>query len=96
MTIDRMAAITALLDETGAAHGVHEETVLHGVYDQEWAVWYAAFAVDRGIGDLIGHAVTADELARFFASTNVDFEQTQPKPIDAWAAYTARRVATEL
>ena len=96
MAIDRISAITALLGETGAAHGVHEETVLHGVYDKEWAVWYAAYAVDHGIGALIGHALTADELARFLARTNVDFESTQPNPTDTWAAYTARRVATEL
>ncbi len=96
MNIDRINAITALLGETGAAHGVYEETVLRGVYHKEWAGWYAAYAVDHGIGQLIGHAVTADHLARFLASTNVDFEQTKPKPTDTWAVYTARRVATEL
>jgi hypothetical protein len=96
MAIDRIAAITALLGETAAAHGVYEATVLNGVYHKEWAVWYAAYAVDHGIGDLIGHAVSADELARFLVTTNVDFEATQPKPTEPWAAYTAGRIAAAL
>jgi hypothetical protein len=96
MAIDRIAAITALLAETGAAHGQYEETVLHGVYHKEWAVWYAAYAVDHGMGELLGHPVTADALAAFLAGTNVDFEQIEPKPAEPWAAYTAGRIAAEL
>jgi hypothetical protein len=96
MAIDRVAAIAALLGETEAAHGEFEATVLHGVYHKEWAVWYAACAVDHGIGELIGHEVGADELAQFLAGSYVDFEQTQPKPTDPWTAYTARRIAAEL
>lgn len=94
--MDRIEALTTLLAETGQAHGRYEETELNGVYDQRWPQWYAAYAVDHGIGELVGHAVTADELALFFASTNAEFEKIEPKPTEPWAAYTARRIVAEL
>ena len=96
MTNDRIAEITALLGEASAAHGIYEETVLNGVYHKEWADWYAAYAVDHGIGDLIGHAIAAEDLAPFLVATNVDLEQAEPKPTGSWAAYTAGRIAAEL
>jgi hypothetical protein len=89
-------AITALLVETGAAHGRHEETELHGVYDKEWPRWYAAYAVEHGMGGLIGHAISVDLLAQFLASSNADFERIKDKVSEPWAAYTARRIAAEL
>ena len=94
--MDRIEALTSLLSETGQAHGRFEETELNGVYDQDWPTWYAAYAVDHGIGELVGRAVTADELAAFMASTNVEFERIEPKPSEPWAFYTARRIAAEL
>ncbi len=94
--MDRIEALRELLTETGQAHGRFEETELNGVYDQEWPKWYAAHAVDEGIGELVGHAVTADELAAFLASTNAEFEKIEPKATEPWAFYTARRIAAEL
>lgn len=96
MAADRVEQLTALLAQTGAAHGVYEESELNGVYDNGWPRWYAAYAVEHGIGALVGHEVTADQLAEFLASNNVAFEGTDPKPSEPWAAYTARRIATEL
>ena len=96
MAADRIEAITSLLVETGQAHGRYEESELNGVYDQQWPQWYAEYAVEHGIGALIGHAITADELAAFFVTSNAELEQLDPKPADPWPAYTARRVAAEL
>ncbi len=96
MTTDRVEALTALLAETGAAHGLHEETELHGVYDEAWPDWYAAYAVDHGIGDLVGRPITAGELAAYFRSSNAELEATMPRPDEPWAAYTARRISLEL
>jgi hypothetical protein len=96
MAVDRIDAVAALLAETGEAHGKYEEAELNGVYDQEWARWYAAYAVEHGIGTLIGHPLTTDELAAFLASSNVEFTQTDPPPSEPWAAYTARRITAEL
>jgi hypothetical protein len=96
METDRTGAVTALLVETQQAHGAFEATDLNGVYDQDWPRWYAAYAVDHGIGALVGRAVTADELAAFLASSNAEFERADPKPEELWATYTARRIAAEL
>ena len=96
MALDRTDAIRTLLTQTSDAHGRYEETELQGVYDQDWARWYAAYAIEHGIGDLIGHAVTTDQLAAFLTSSNVKFERVEPKPDESWAAYTARLITVEL
>ena len=67
---ERVDALNALLVRTGEAHGRYEETELNGVYDQEWPRWYAAYAVEHGIGDVLGHPVTTAQLAAFLASSN--------------------------
>jgi hypothetical protein len=96
MTADRTEAINALLAETEAAHGSFEATELKGVYDQDWARWYAAYAVEHGIGEQLGHDVTADRLAGFLASSYTQFEQADPMPDEPWTAYAARRIVEEL
>lgn len=93
---DTIEAVTALLTETEAAHGVYETTELNGVYDQAWPSWYADYAVEHGIGELLGQAVTTDQLAEFLATSFTEFKESQPEPSDGWAAYTARRITTEL
>jgi hypothetical protein len=96
MQPDRIEAITALLAATGAAHGTYEEAELNGVYDKDWPAWYAAYAVEHGLPELVGHEVTADRLASFLSSTYADFEQLEPRPSEPWPAWTARRIAEEL
>jgi hypothetical protein len=95
MTTDRAAALEALLAETEAAHGVYEKTELKGVYDQDWPRWYAEYAVDHGVGALLGHSITADELARFLTASWEEFRQAEPRPSEPWTAYMARRLAAE-
>jgi hypothetical protein len=96
MEADREDALTVLLGQAQEAHGAFEATELDGVYDKEWPRWYAAYAVEHGIGALLGHDVTADGLARFLASSFAEFEAIDPRPGEPWAAYTARRIAAEL
>ena len=96
MAGDRTEAIRALLVETEQAHGKFEETELKGVYDQAWPKWYAAYAVEHGLGALVGHDVTADRLAQFLASGYAEFEKVEPKTGESWATYAARRIAAEL
>jgi hypothetical protein len=93
---DRAEAISALLSEAEQAHGVFETTELNGVYDQEWPRWYAVYAVEHGIGALVGKLVTIDRLAEFLASTFSDFKGIEPTPSEGWAFYAARRITTEL
>ena len=96
MTTDRIAALEALLSETEAAHGTYESTELNGVYDQEWPRWYASYAVEHGIGEIVGHAVSSDELAQFLTRAWAELQQTDPQPSDAWTVSIARRMAEDL
>jgi len=94
--VSRIEAIAALLTETEQAHGAYESTELNGVYDQEWARWYAGYAVAQGIAELVGRPVTAGQLAGVLTSTFVEFKNAEPKPTEGWAAWTARRITDEL
>lgn len=89
-------SIDALLVQAATAHGVFEETELQGVYDQAWPRWYATYAVEHGLGGLIGHPVTIDLLAEFLAISNVEYEKTDPELREPWATYTARRITADL
>lgn len=90
---DAIEAVGSLLIQTEQAHGVYETTDLHGVYDKEWPRWYAAYAVDHGIGALLGRPITTDQLTQLLARSFDEFKQSDPKPSESWAAWTARRVA---
>jgi hypothetical protein len=96
MTGEGIEAISALLVQTGNAHDAYEKAELNGVYDRAWPQWYAAYAVNHGLAGLVGHAVTAGQLAEFLARTNAEFEAAHPKPVEPWAAWTARRIVADL
>ena len=96
MTTDRIAALEALLAETEAAHGAYETTELNGTYDQEWPRWYAAYAVEHGIGELVGHAVSSDDLAEFLTMSWSELQQADPPLSEPWTTSLAHRIAAEL
>ena len=94
MADDRVDEITQLLNQAGQAHGRYEQTELKGVYDQQWARWYAGYVVEQGISALLGHVATVDQVTAFFTASYDDFQRN--KPAESWAAYTARRMQVEL
>jgi hypothetical protein len=96
MTDERISAIEALLDAAKEAHGVYEETELNGVYDEQWPAWYARYAVDNGLGDVLGRSLDADGVAAFFTRGWEEFRAIDPEPTESWSSWTARRIATEL
>jgi hypothetical protein len=89
-------AIAALLGRAEEAHGAYEASELGGAYDQAWPQWYASYAVEHGIGALIGHQVTTDQLAGVLASGFAEFERIEPAPAEPWAVHLARRIAAEM
>jgi hypothetical protein len=96
MTTDRVGALEALLVEAQAAHSVFEASELNGVYDQDWPRWYAQYAVEHGIGDLLGRAVTVDELTLLLETSWDELQEKDSRPAEPWAAYTARLIASRL
>jgi hypothetical protein len=93
---DRDEAVTALLVRAEEAHGEYERTELKGMYDEQWPQWYAQYAIEQGIGELLGRRLTVDELSAFLASSYGEFKEASAEPGEEWAAYTARRIIAEL
>lgn len=90
MSRDRTEAVAALLRQAGAAHGVYEERELGGVYDERWPEWYAAYLVERGLGDLLGRPISAGELGDLLAAGDAAHRQAQPD--EHWTTFYARRL----
>ena len=95
MTPNRIQTLEALLAQAAAAHGEYERIELDGVYDDDWPRWYAAYAIEHGIGDLLARLVTVDELAGFFVSTWAEAQRLEPPPSEPWPAWMARRLTAE-
>ncbi len=71
MGTDQAQNIEALLVEAERAHAEYEAAELGGTYDQRWPQWYAAYAVEHGIGDVIGKEVGADASWSAFAAARL-------------------------
>jgi hypothetical protein len=95
MTTQSTDAVEQLLAATEAAHGVYETTQLGGVYDADWPGWYAAYAVEHGIGELIGRAVSVEELTGFLTRSWDELSSLDPRPSESWSTWTARRLVEE-
>ena len=94
MALDKAGEVRQLLGEAEAAHHRYEQQELKGEYDDDWARWYAGFAVERGISVILNHAVSVKDLTEFLMRTNEDYKTAdQSVP---WAEYTARRIVEEL
>ena len=89
-------AVEALLREAGSAHHVFERDELGGVYDQDWPAWYGRWAVEHGLGAIVGRDVDGDEVGAYFARTWAEVEASNPKPTEPWATWMARRIVAEL
>ena len=84
--------IAALLRETEAAHGAYETEILGGNRDADWAGWYAAHLLDRGIAQFVPELGSqGDEgLAATLAQLDADFRREQPDT--DWPQFYARRL----
>ena len=94
---DRIEAVTTLLTEAESAHGTYEALDLGGVYDRDWATWYAEYAIEHGLPEILGHATPLDRVGPLLASAYAEFEQLDPRPDRGeWAGYIARRIVEDL
>jgi hypothetical protein len=83
VTQESITKIANLLSQAGSAHHHFEQTVLKGVYDQEWPTWYADYVTGHGLGELLTRPVTVEQLGRFLAENSKL----------GWADYTAQQIA---
>lgn len=87
------STVEGLLRQTGAAHGVYEENELNGVYDQDWAAWYAAWALENGLNDLLNAAWEQPALTARLIDLNEAHKQANTG--ENWAQFTARHLVEE-
>lgn len=86
--------IETLLIQAEQAHGQYERTVLHGVYDQNWASWYAKYAIDQGIEKCLNRQLSVAQLSQFLSRSYSQYQAEQSQQI--WATYTAQKLVEEL
>lgn len=79
-----------LLKSSGAAHHEYESSVLQGVYDADWASWYAAWLIEQGLNELLGTDLAVPALSQMLADLNNDLKQANTG--ENWAQFTARRL----
>jgi hypothetical protein len=96
MDAGRSAAVAALLRDAEQAHAVYEADVLNGVYDEAWPRWYATYAVEHGLGEIIGRDVGVDALTTFLTESYAEFAAADPKSAEPWADHIGTRIAAEL
>lgn len=97
MPENRTDMLAALFSSAGAAHHIYERDVLNGVYHEDWFGWYAEYVVEHGIGTLLGHDVTVEEMTVFFQQVSAAHKANEAKGSDgsseAWTTYYARALA---
>lgn len=91
MNATNVTQITDLLSQAGSAHHHFEQTVLKGVYDQEWPVWYADYVIQHGLKELLPTPVTVEQLSQFLRDNYEVYRQENSKL--GWAEYTAAHIA---
>jgi hypothetical protein len=96
MDSERTDRLAALLLEAQQAHGKYEATELNGVFDEEWPQWYASYAVDHGLAQILGREVAEERVGRHLATAYAEYEQVDPKPDGTWATYIAERWPEQL
>jgi hypothetical protein len=87
---EKIALVSARLEDAGAAHAVYEESERGGVRDEEWPAWYAAYLMEHGLAELLPGVEDADTLAAMLTELDADYRREQPA--DGWPEYYAARL----
>lgn len=87
-------AIAALLRETEAAHGAYETSVLGGVFDEDWAAWYAVYLLDHGLADHLPGAGSLDPETLTAMLTRLAAEYEQGEDTGPWPDAYARGIVS--
>lgn len=85
--------IEALLLQSEQAHGQYERSVLNGVYDQNWATWYAQYAIDRNIEKCLNRQLSIEQLSQFLSRSYDQYKAERSQ--QSWATYIAEKLVKE-
>lgn len=87
----RRTTLSRRLIEAAKAHFEYEKTVLQGVYDQQWAGWYADFLIGHQWNELFRDHWTVPELAEALRQADIDYKANAPQT--KWQDHYAARFA---
>ncbi len=85
--------VESLLIQAEQAHGHYEQTVLNGVYDQDWAIWYANYAIDQGMEKVLNRSFLGERLSQFLSQSYEQYKAEKSQK--TWAAYTSQKLVEE-
>ena len=91
MMNDMRIALTYLLEQTSQAHGEYETTLLNGVYDLNWPRWYAHWALEHGLDELLNSSLSVEDLGELLDAINQQ-HQFHSQGL-SWAQFTAYHLA---
>ncbi|MCU0536932.1 MAG: hypothetical protein MUD14_23845 [Hydrococcus sp. Prado102] len=94
MISDRVKEISSLLTQAGMAHHEYEQNILKGVYDRDWASWYANYVLTNGFDRLLNASLTVEQLTQLLVQTNSQYEAETPT--QSWSDYTAEKICSSL
>ncbi|MFN8456594.1 MAG: hypothetical protein U0401_18320 [Anaerolineae bacterium] len=92
MNITAVNQIAQLLSQAGSVHHEFEQTVLKGVYGQEWPRWYAEYVVEHGLSHLLELEVTVEQVSQFFSESYGVYKKENSQV--GWTDYTAQQMMT--
>lgn len=82
---EQQTALAELFRSVGGAH--HQAFLATNGDDEDWAIWYADFLVDK-LPPLLGKRLSRSEIV--YAVKRLDYEYQAEKPSEQWADYYAR------
>jgi hypothetical protein len=94
MTSNIVRKISPLLTQAGMAHHEYEQNILKGVYDREWARWYADYVLTNGLNKLLKTSITVEQLTQLLVQTNSQYEAENHT--QSWSDYTAEKIYSSL
>lgn len=88
---ERQREIVKRLQDASAAHFEYETSVLRGVYDQQWAEWYARFLLEHDWDALFERAWTIGDLTDALRQADATFRAAAPQ--QGWQEFYAGLLA---
>lgn len=82
--------ISSLLTQAGMEHHKYERDILKGIYDSDWAIWYADCVLSKGLNQLLNTSFSLERLTQILIQTNDRYEAETPE--QDWSNYTAEKI----
>lgn len=75
----------------GVGSHTYEQQELGGRRDENWARWYADYALEHGLEDALGTTLSSDDLAKVLTRATADHDAQGAET--EWSEFAAERVA---